>query len=177
MFSALPKHPLLTTQGTIAHTEIAPAYPRMFAMFDATERPQYIGFSKDLRVTLGRMLVRNPSRSYYYSQLIVPPPTSPVEEGALLALRSAWYAEYPNIDFGPGTPWEEPVDDTILKQVLMSYLRPDEGTGTDDTITVTSSLKDDRFFFRRVSAVGIVTCYAATITWDAGVATLSHLNK
>lgn len=174
MFSVLPKHALLTPQGTIAHTENTPANPRMFAMFDATERPQYIGFSKDLRVTLGRMLVRHPSRSHYYSQIIVPTPANSSEEGALLALRSAWYAEYPDIDFGPGTPWEEPVDDTILKAVLMSYLRP---TTCDDTITVTSSLKDDRFFFRRVSSVGIVTCYAATITWDAGVATLSHLNK
>lgn len=83
----------------------------VFVIYDNTSKPQYLGFSKDLRNTLRTLLCRRPELCYYYRCHHL----MEVDQKALVALRNAWADELGGLPQGNKDPrqkkmWEAPVD-------------------------------------------------------------------
>ncbi len=84
-----PLAPVIDPRGWVFPVSPLGTNASIFAVYDASERVQYIGFSKELRTTLRLLLCRRPElchsyRAYHYAVL---------DQQDMMMQRDAWFAE------------------------------------------------------------------------------------
>ncbi len=81
----------------------------IYAILDATEQLQYVGYSRDVGLSLRQHLVRQPQACHWVKVQTVERPSRALLEG----LRDAWIAENGDVPTGNGTDltlWTQPID-------------------------------------------------------------------
>lgn len=103
----LPALPYLTEAGDISHDLAGKV--GLYAIYDAQQALQYVGYSRDVATGLKLHLVRQPDRCHWVKvQTVQRPSRTLLEE-----MRSAWIAENGVTPPGNGeaqAAWEKPVD-------------------------------------------------------------------
>ncbi len=103
----LELHPYLTDAGGIAD-ELA-GKVGLYAIYDADQVLQYVGYSRDVAAGLKLHLVRQPSKCHWVKVQTVQRPSRTVLED----MRSAWIEENGTVPPGNAderAAWEKPVD-------------------------------------------------------------------
>ncbi len=99
----------------------------VYAIFDAEEKPCYIGYSRDIYLSLRQHLIRQPQACYGFKFLPIERPNrSQLEE-----IRQQWLAELGSLPPGNGADqerWEKPID---LKQTMTPQMQQ-EWAGLDE---------------------------------------------
>eukprot|EP00929_Paragymnodinium_shiwhaense_P119525 TRINITY_DN91437_c0_g1_i1.p1 TRINITY_DN91437_c0_g1~~TRINITY_DN91437_c0_g1_i1.p1 ORF type:complete len:432 (-),score=111.58 TRINITY_DN91437_c0_g1_i1:212-1507(-) len=111
----LEEIPVINEHGFVLPTIPDDTQASAFLILDSRSKPQYIGFSKDLRNTLRTLLCRRPELCYSYKSICL----ADADNKKLLAIRSAWTEELGGLPAGNGEPrqkalWEAPVDSGAL---------------------------------------------------------------
>jgi hypothetical protein len=92
--------------------EISPAFEGkigLYAIFDQSQTLQYVGFSRDISLSLRQHLVRTPESCYWVKTQTVTRPSRTL----LAEMQQAWIAEHGAIPPGNGperSRWEKPID-------------------------------------------------------------------
>jgi hypothetical protein len=104
--------PYLDENGCI--TEEIQGKIGVYAIFDADKILQFIGYSRDIYLSLKQHLIRQPQHCYWLKiQIITRPSRTILEE-----IRQAWITENGTIPLGNGsteTEWTQPID---AKQIM-----------------------------------------------------------
>lgn len=85
----------------------------VYAIFDRDRQLQYIGYSRDVVVSLKQHLVRRPQQCYWVKVQPVSKPSRPALEG----MRDAWIAEHGSTPPGNGVDeagWTQAIDAKVL---------------------------------------------------------------
>lgn len=85
----------------------------IYAIFDADQALQYVGYSRDVRLGLMQHLVRCPEQCYWFKVYAVARPSRTVLEN----IRNTWLAEHGAVPPGNGqeqTAWEKPIDAKVF---------------------------------------------------------------
>lgn len=126
---ALPWHDYLTVDGRVDDT--AAAQIGVYGIFDAQAQAQYIGFSRDIYLSLRQHLIRQPQACYGFKFYPIQRP----DRSELEAIRQQWLAELSELPPGNGpaqTAWEKPID---LKQTMTPDMQQ-EWQGLDVTAQI-----------------------------------------
>lgn len=115
--SSLELHAIINENGLILPDIPADSQASAFLIYDDRNRPQYLGFSKDLRNTLRTLLCRRPELCYSYKCAHF----KESGQALLLQLRTAWTTELGQLPPGNKEPrqkalWESPVDGGALSE-------------------------------------------------------------
>ncbi len=81
----------------------------VYAIFNADQILQYIGYSRDIYLSLKQHLVRQPQSCYWLKVQTIDRPSRTVLEG----IRDAWIAENNSLPVGNGSDadaWNQPID-------------------------------------------------------------------
>ncbi len=81
----------------------------VYAIFDLDKQLQYVGYSRDIYLSLKQHLVRQPEHCYWYKVLTIERPNRTILE----ATRQAWLAENGAIPPGNSaeeSAWTQPID-------------------------------------------------------------------
>jgi hypothetical protein len=99
----------------------------VYAIFDEDKTLQYIGYSRDIYLSLKQHLIRQMSSCYWLKlQIVTRPSRTLLEE-----IRQAWIGENKSIPLGniaDKSPWTEPID----AKVLMSASEKEEYLSADE---------------------------------------------
>ncbi|MBT9317080.1 GIY-YIG nuclease family protein [Leptothoe spongobia] len=85
----------------------------IYAIFDAAEALQYVGYSRDISIGLIQHLVRCPEQCHWFKFYTVTRPSRTL----LDEIRNAWLAEYGTVPPGNGDQqlaWEKPIDAKVF---------------------------------------------------------------
>lgn len=85
----------------------------IYAIFDAEQALQYVGYSRDIQVGLTQHLVRCPQQCHWFKFFTVARPSRTV----LDEIRNAWIAEYGTMPPGNSDQqlmWEKPIDAKVF---------------------------------------------------------------
>lgn len=99
--------PYLDDAGQISHE--CEGKVGVYAIFDAEKNLHFIGYSRDVALSLKQHLVRQPNRCYWVKVHLMERPN----RTALEAIREAWIAEYGTVPAGNSTDeslWTQPVN-------------------------------------------------------------------
>lgn len=106
--AALDFWPYLTETGEIP-VEPFQGQVGVYGIFDQAQTLQYVGFSRDVYLSLKQHLTRRPLQCYWVKLQTVSRPSRPLLE----ALRSRWFAENGSIPEGNGADeahWSQAID-------------------------------------------------------------------
>lgn len=81
----------------------------IYAIFDQTETLQYVGYSRDIALSLRQHLVRQPQNCYWLKVQTIDRPNRTILE----TIRDAWIAENGSMPLGNGPAadhWNQPID-------------------------------------------------------------------
>lgn len=111
-----------TTSPTLAELEASPyldddgqlsdrfaGQVGVYAIFDRAQTLQYVGYSRNVGLSLKQHLVRQPQQCYWFKVQTIDRPNRTTLE----AIRDAWIAENGSIPMGNAeakTRWEQPID-------------------------------------------------------------------
>ncbi|MEM6591354.1 MAG: GIY-YIG nuclease family protein [Cyanobacteria bacterium P01_C01_bin.73] len=121
----LSPFPYITEQGEIPSQ--VKGKVGIYAIFDAAQTLQYVGYSRDIYLSLKQHLVRRPDQCHWLKVQTVERPSRTLLEG----IRDAWIAENGALPPGNGPDiggWTQPID---AKQTL-STSEQDELSQLDD---------------------------------------------
>lgn len=115
--SEIPEESIINDNGFVLPVVPEGTKASAFLILDMSSKPQYIGFSKDLRNTLRTLLCRRPELCYRYKCTNF----EESDQKKLMALRTAWIAELGVLPPGNKDPrqknfWESPVDGGALNE-------------------------------------------------------------
>lgn len=99
----------------------------IYAILDAAEQLQYVGYSRDVGLSLRQHLVRQPQACHWVKVQTVERPSRALLEG----LRDAWIAENGGVPAGNSTDlalWTQPID---AKQQMTAEEQQAYDTGDD----------------------------------------------
>lgn len=105
--ASLEAYPYLDTRGQIPET--LQGKVGIYAIFDADQALQYVGYSRDIYLSLKQHLVRQPHACHWVKVQTVERPSRTLLE----AIRSAWLAEQGTLPPGNGDAadaWNQPID-------------------------------------------------------------------
>lgn len=105
--SELTLIPYLTAAGLVDTTPLGQI--GVYAIYDQVEQVQYVGFSRDIYLSLRQHLVRQPQACYGFKFLAIDRPN----RTQLEAIRQQWLNELASIPLGNGEQqgaWENPID-------------------------------------------------------------------
>lgn len=103
----LEAQPYLTASGTI--TDTLEGKVGIYAIFDAGQTLQYVGYSRDVATSLRQHLVRQPDACHWIKVQTVERPSRTLLEG----IRDSWIAENGAVPPGNGAEendWTQPID-------------------------------------------------------------------
>jgi hypothetical protein len=112
--ATLPRHPYIDAAGQVAPN--LQSCIGVYAIFDAAEVLQYIGYSRDIRLSLQQHLVRCPNECVSYAVVSIDRPDRPW----LQAIQAQWIAEVGAIPIGNAQErarWEQAIDVRPLMSV------------------------------------------------------------
>lgn len=94
----------------------------VYAIFNADKILQYIGYSRDIYLSLKQHLVRQPQSCYWLKVQTIDRPSRTVLEG----IRDVWIAENNSLPVGNGTDaeaWNQPIDvkETMTAEEQVSF--------------------------------------------------------
>lgn len=116
----------------------------VYAIFDADQRLQYIGYSRDIYLSLKQHLVRQPQHCYWIKITTSDRPNRKLLE----EIRDGWIAENGSTPIGNGadmTLWSQPID---VKQQMTAA----EQTAYESAIDELSQIKVLKQASRRIEA-------------------------
>lgn len=116
----------------------------VYAIFDADQRLQYIGYSRDIYLSLKQHLVRQPQHCYWIKITTSDRPNRTLLE----EIRDGWIAENGSTPIGNGadmTLWSQPID---VKQQMTAA----EQTAYESAIDELSQIKVLKQASRRIEA-------------------------
>lgn len=101
----------------------------VYAIFDREKVLQYVGYSRDVYLSLQQHLVRQPQNCYWFKVQTIDRPSRTILE----SIRDAWIAENKSIPAGNGSDeakWTQPIDAKVAMSVdeQTSYKSSDELT-------------------------------------------------
>jgi len=105
--ASLPRHPYIDAAGQVAPT--LQGCIGAYAIFDVAEVVRYIGYSRDMRLSLQQHLVRCPQECISYAALCIDRPDRPW----LQAVQAQWIAEVGTTPVGNAqerSRWEQAID-------------------------------------------------------------------
>jgi len=113
----LEEHKVINDHGLILPHVPESAQASAFLIYDMQHKPQYLGFSKDLRNTLRTLLCRRPEMCYFYKCVHF----EQADNAALLQARTSWINELGSTPPGNKEPrqkglWETPVDGGAMNE-------------------------------------------------------------
>lgn len=113
----LVEEKVINEHGLVSPKIPGGAQASAFVIYDEKRKPQYLGFSKDLRNTLRTLLCRRPELTYYFKCI----PLMVAEQAAMMEVKNAWIEELGDLPPGLATPrekvlWESPVDGGALSE-------------------------------------------------------------
>ncbi|MGC9505109.1 GIY-YIG nuclease family protein [Baaleninema sp.] len=106
--ASLPPNPFIDENGHIADGDVK-GKVGAYAVFDDSETLQYIGYSRDIALSLRQHLVRRPHQCYSYKVQTIDRPSRAVLE----TMRQAWIEENGTTPPGNGEDeslWVNPID-------------------------------------------------------------------
>ncbi|MBW4523504.1 MAG: GIY-YIG nuclease family protein [Scytolyngbya sp. HA4215-MV1] len=116
----------------------------VYAIFDRDQVLQYIGYSRDVFLSLRQHLVRQPQQCHWVKVQTIDRPS----RTALEAMRESWIAENGSMPTGNGTDaaiWNQPID-------VRTQMTIDERTHYNAAIDELSQMKCLKNVARRVEA-------------------------
>jgi hypothetical protein len=116
----------------------------IYAIFDAAEVLQYVGYSRDVSLSLKQHLVRQPHACHWVKVHTIDRPSRTILEGG----RDAWIAENGQIPSGNGPDqgtWNQPIDAKVQMTAA-------EQSDYDNALTETGQSKVLKQVARRVEA-------------------------
>lgn len=116
----------------------------VYAIFDADQKLQYIGYSRDIYLSLKQHLVRQPQHCYWVKVATIDRPNRTLLE----EIRDSWMAENGSIPIGNGADvvlWSQPID---VKQRMTTIEQTAYQTAADEL----SQIKILKQVARRVEA-------------------------
>jgi hypothetical protein len=125
--SSLPPLPYLDDQGQLP--DGFQAKVGIYAIFDAAQVLQYVGYSRDVSLSLKQHLVRRPQACYGVKIHTIDRPSRTLLEGG----RDAWIAENGSTPIGNGPDaalWNHPID---AKQWMTAAEQADYGNALTET--------------------------------------------
>lgn len=116
----------------------------VYAIFSANQTLQYIGYSRDIYLSLKQHLVRQPQSCYWLKVQTIDRPSRTVLEG----IRDAWITENNSLPAGNGADaeaWNQPID---VKQTMTA----EEQANLANAINEAAQVKVLKQVARRVEA-------------------------
>jgi len=116
----------------------------VYAIFDQAQTLQYIGYSRDIYVSLKQHLVRQPQACYWLKAQTIDRPSRTILE----EIRDAWIAENGSVPSGNGADepkWNHAID----VKAMLTQAEQDSYQGASDELTQVKVLKQAA---RRVEA-------------------------
>jgi hypothetical protein len=148
--------PALSTLEFIAYLNADGLLPEQFqgkvgvyAIFDRDRTLHYIGYSRDVALSLRQHLVRQPEQCYWLKVQTIDRPSRALLEG----IRDAWIAENGSVPTGNGEAaalWNQPID-------VKSQMTPDEQTHYAQALDEYAQMKVLKQAARRVEAIVLET--------------------
>jgi hypothetical protein len=121
--ASLDRHPYIDANGNL------PAEFQgkvgIYAIFDESEALQYVGYSRDVFLSLKQHLVRQPLSCYWLKVQTIDRPNRTILENT----REAWIAENGTVPIGnaaAATLWNEPIQvkDLMTEEERLKYANP-----------------------------------------------------
>jgi hypothetical protein len=121
----------------------------VYAIFNADQILQYIGYSRDIYLSLKQHLVRQPQSCYWLKVQTIDRPSRTILEG----IRDAWIAENNSLPVGNGADadgWNQPID-------VKGMMTADEQTSFTNAINEAAQIKVLKQVARRVESAVLET--------------------
>jgi hypothetical protein len=144
--------PSLSTLEFLPYLDSNGLFPEQFqgkvgayAIFDRDRTLQYIGYSRDVALSLKQHFVRQPAQCYWLKVQTSDRPNRALLEG----IRDAWIAENGSVPVGNATDesvWNQPIDVKV-------QMTPAEQTNYAQALDETSQMKILKQAARRVEAI------------------------
>jgi len=123
--ATLKLEPVVNDKGWVFPVAPPGTQASVFAVYDASEQIQYIGFSKELRNSLRTLLGRRPELCVSYKALHY----AVLDQGDMVKQRSAWIAE-----LGTAPPGNSDAAETAAWQAARVLGSPDEAAKAFDAL-------------------------------------------
>ncbi|WGV27919.1 GIY-YIG nuclease family protein [Halotia branconii] len=144
--------PALTTLEYVAYIDDSGQLPEQFqgkigvyAIFDQAKLLQFVGYSRDVYLSLRQHLVRQPQQCYWVKVQTIERPSRTILE----SIENAWIAENGSVPSGNGEnqeTWTQPID---AKKVMTPEEQANYQKPTNDELTQIKIIKN---VARRVEA-------------------------